>query len=102
MAKSGYQIFQDEAPTVAAAFNGLVPALIASSSLDGKTANLIYVAMKAATDDPGAVLAHVPMVKSRGANREEVRGAILLTLTVVGLKGVNACLAQTLDVYDRS
>jgi alkylhydroperoxidase/carboxymuconolactone decarboxylase family protein YurZ len=100
MAKSGFMVFQEEAPAQAAAFNGLVQALVASPGMDEKTKNLIYIAMKAATGDPGAVYAHVPMAKKLGATRDEIKTTILLTLSVVGLKAVNACLADALSIYD--
>ena len=35
------------------------------------------------------------------AQRDEIKTTILLTLSVVGLKGVNACLAEALEIYDR-
>ncbi|HZP21175.1 MAG TPA: carboxymuconolactone decarboxylase family protein [Bauldia sp.] len=75
-------------------------AVVASPGLDEKTKNLIYIAMKAATGDPGAVFAHVPMAKKLGATRDEIKTTILLTLSVVGLKAVNACLADGLAIYD--
>ena len=101
MKRSGFAAFQQEAPAVAAAFGGLVDALVASKGLDAKTKQLVYIAMKAAIGDPGAVFAHVPMAKKLGATRDEVKDTILLTLTVAGLRGVNTCLAEALDLYDR-
>jgi alkylhydroperoxidase/carboxymuconolactone decarboxylase family protein YurZ len=100
MAKSGFMVFQQEAPQAAGAFNGLVQALVAAPGLDEKTKHLIYIAMKAATGDPTAVVAHVPMAKRLGATRDEIMTTLLLTLTVAGLKGVNACLADALAFYD--
>ena len=41
------EVFQREAPDVAAAFNGLIQSLIASKGIDAKTRQLIYIAMKA-------------------------------------------------------
>jgi alkylhydroperoxidase/carboxymuconolactone decarboxylase family protein YurZ len=41
------ELFQKEAPEVAAAFNNLIMALVASKGLDQKTKQLIYIAMKA-------------------------------------------------------
>jgi len=41
------ELFQKEAPDVAAAFNNLIMALVASKGLDQKTKQLIYIAMKA-------------------------------------------------------
>lgn len=102
MSKSGYQIFQEESPEVAAAFNKLIEAVAKPSALDGKTKNLLYIAMKIVTDDVGAALVHVPFAKKLGASREEIRETVLLTLTVVGLKGVNVALAAALEAYDKA
>lgn len=71
------EIFQKEAPEVAAAFNGLIMSLVASKGLDAKTKQLIYIAMKASMGDEMAVRAHVPMAKAAGATKEEVVDAIL-------------------------
>jgi alkylhydroperoxidase/carboxymuconolactone decarboxylase family protein YurZ len=102
MDKSGYQIFQEQSPEVAAAFNNLVATLAKPSALDAKTKNLLYIAMKIVTSDEGAALAHVTIAKKLGATREEIRETILLTLTVVGLKGINTTLARALETYDKA
>ncbi|MDD1712631.1 MAG: carboxymuconolactone decarboxylase family protein [Methanoregulaceae archaeon] len=86
------EIFRKEAPEVAEAFNGLIKALVASRGLDQKTKQLIYIAMKAAMGDETAVRAHVPMAKQAGATKEEIVDAILMTLTVSGIRGVVLCL----------
>lgn len=101
MDKSGYQLFQDESPEVAAAFNKLIETLAKPSAIDAKTKHLIYIAMKIVTGDAGAAQAHVSFAKKLGATREEIREAVLLTITVVGLKGINTALAGMLETYDR-
>ncbi len=45
------ELFQREAPEVAAAFNNLIQALVASRGIDQKTKQLIYIAMKASIGD---------------------------------------------------
>jgi alkylhydroperoxidase/carboxymuconolactone decarboxylase family protein YurZ len=102
LSKSGYMIFQQESPEVAAAFNKLIETIAKPSTLDGKTKQLLYIAMKIVTDDIGAALAHVSFAKKAGASREELRETVLLTLTVVGLKGVNTALAAVLEAYDKA
>ncbi len=102
MEKSGFQIFQEESSKVAAAFNKLIETLAKPSALDGKTKNLIYIAMKIVTDDVGAALAHVAIAKKLGATKEEIRETILLTITVVGLKGINTTLVKALETYDKA
>ena len=102
MDKSGYQIFQEESPDVAAAFNNLIATLAKPSALDAKTKNLLYIAMKIVANDESAALAHVPFAKKLGATREEIRETIILTLTIVGLKGINTTLARALETYDKT
>jgi len=82
------EVFQNEAPEVAVAFNGLIQSLVKSKGLDPKTKQLIYIAMKASRGDPMAVKVHVPMAKAAGATREEVVDAILMPLTTSVSMGV--------------
>ncbi len=102
MSKSGYMTFQQESPEVAGAFNKLIEAIAKPSALDGKTKQLMYIAMKIVTDDVGAALAHVSFAKKMGATREEIRETALMTLTVVGLKGINTALVPLLEAYDKA
>ncbi|NLF87313.1 carboxymuconolactone decarboxylase family protein [Candidatus Bathyarchaeota archaeon] len=102
MSKSGYMVFQSDSPEIAGAFNKLIEAIAKPSALDGKTKQLLYIAMKIVTDDLGAALAHVMFAKKAGASREEIRETVLLTLTVVGLKGVNTALVPLIEAYDKA
>jgi len=95
-------VFANEAPAVATAFNNLVDALRQTNGLDEKTKHLIYIAMKAGTGDTTAVYYHVPMAKQLGATRDEIKDAILLTLTVYGLQPVASCLPLALQVVDKN
>jgi AhpD family alkylhydroperoxidase len=99
MTENPMEIFAREAPEVAAAFNGLIMAIAGSKGLDPKTKQLIYIAMKAASGDETAVKAHVPMAKEAGATRAEVVDAILMTLTVSGIRGVVSCLPGALRQF---
>jgi alkylhydroperoxidase/carboxymuconolactone decarboxylase family protein YurZ len=94
------ELFLREAPEVAEAFNNLITAVAGSQGLDAKTKQLIYIAMKASADDVAAVKAHIPMAKQMGATREEVVDAILLTLTVSGIRGVVSCLPEVVQQFD--
>lgn len=94
------EIFFNEAPEVAGAFNNLINELSSTKGLDSKTRQLIYIGMKAMQGDTGAVIAHTPMAKQAGASREELKDTVLLTLTVSGIKGVVTCLPAALDAYD--
>lgn len=99
-AMNPYQFYQREAPEAAAAFDGLIGALATPDGMDAKTMQLIYIGIKASQSDPGAVAAHVPMAKAAGATRAEIKGAILLTLTVSGVSGVLSCLQPSLNMYE--
>jgi len=94
------EVFQREAPEVAAAFNGLILSLVASKGIDPKTKQLIYIAMKASMGDTAAVKTHVPMAKAAGATKEEVVDAILMTLTVSGIRGVVTCLPDAVKQFE--
>lgn len=98
--RSPLEIFQAEAPDVAKAFDDLIKAIVASKGLDEKTKQLIYVAIKASNGDVTAVNAHVPMAKKLGATKEEVVDAILMTLTVSGIKGVMSCLPEAVKHFE--
>src|SRR5512138_878904 len=93
------EVFQKEAPEVAAAFYGLIRSLVASKENDHKDKQLIYIAMKASAGDIMAVRAHVPMAKAAGATKAEVVDAILMTLTVSGIRGVVTCLPEAVRQF---
>jgi AhpD family alkylhydroperoxidase len=101
MSENPMELFQREAPEVAKAFNGLIMSLVASEGLDQKTKQLIYIAMKAAMGDDTAVRAHLPMAKQAGATREEIVDAILMTLTVSGIRGVVRCLPDVVKFFEK-
>ena len=101
MQENPMDVFKREAPEVADAFNGLIMSLVASKGLDPKTKQLIYIAMKASTGDEMAVKAHVPMAIQAGATKEEVVDAILMTLTVSGIKGVVTCLPGAVKAFEK-
>jgi alkylhydroperoxidase/carboxymuconolactone decarboxylase family protein YurZ len=96
--KNSYQLFMEEAPEAASAFNGLIGSL-QNGGLDPKTMQLIYIGIKASQCGADAVAAHVPMAKRAGATWDEIKGAILLTLTVSGISGVLSCLAPAREAF---
>jgi alkylhydroperoxidase/carboxymuconolactone decarboxylase family protein YurZ len=100
MHENPMELFQREAPEVAKAYSGLIMSIVASKGLDPKTKQLVYIAMKAAMGDAQAVKAHLPMAKQAGATREEVVDAILMTLTVSGIRGVVTCLPDAVRFFD--
>ncbi len=100
--KNPLETFKQEDLEVQEAYAGLVNTLVDSKRLDPKTKHLVYIAMKVVADDANAIKFHVPMAKSVGATRDEIKEVILLSLTVVGLKGVTNYLPQALEIYDNS
>ena len=100
MPENPMEVFRREAPEVAKAFDGLIMTLVASKGLDQKTKQLIYIAMKAAMGDDTAVRAHLPMARQAGATKAEVVDAILMTLTVSGIRGVVHCLPDAVKAFE--
>ncbi len=98
--RNAFMAFREEAPQCAQAFDALIGAVCAESALDDRTRQLVYIGIKAALGDAGAVAAHAPMARQAGATREEVRGAVLMTLTTSGVAGVMHCLLPALEAYD--
>ena len=74
--KNPFEVFQSEAPQVAAAFDSLIGAISSQDGLDAKTRQPIYIGIKASQGDTGAVAAHVPMAKFHGATRDEILDTI--------------------------
>ncbi len=99
MAKNTMELFNEEAPEVAAAFNNLIMAVVKRPALDAKTKQLIYIAMKVAMGDDTAVNAHIPLARAAGASREEVIDAILMTVTVSGIRGVAHSLPDAVEQF---
>lgn len=96
------EIFQQEAPEVAKAFDGLIQSIIDSKGLDEKIKQLIYIAMKAAQGDETAVKFHVQTAIKLGATKREIVDAILITLTVSGIKGVVTCLPGAVKQFEEN
>lgn len=99
MDENPMELFRREAPEVAEAFSGLITSLVERKGLDDRTRQLIYIAMKAAAGDERAVRMHIPMAKAAGATKDEVVDAILMTLTVAGVRGVVTCLPEAVRQY---
>lgn len=94
--------FHDESPEVAEAFGGIIQALSNMKALEPKMKELIYIAIRASQGETSAVTAHVPIAKKAGATRDELKEAIVITITVCGIKGIASCLEAALNTYDNS
>jgi alkylhydroperoxidase/carboxymuconolactone decarboxylase family protein YurZ len=96
------ELLNEEVPDIAKSFFGLADNLTSNAGLDPKTFQLVYIAIKAAACQTGSVGAHAAFAKQAGATREEVRGAVLVSLMTNGVDGVAACLAAALNGYDNA
>lgn len=102
MNQNPMDVFQKESPEVAKAFDGLIDSLRGTKGLDDKTKQLVYIGLQASLGNSTAIYFHVPMARKAGATRDEVKDAILITLTICGLRGVTTCLPDALEIYDKS
>ena len=100
--KNLFEVWGQEAPETMKAFMGLSDALMGMGGLDAKTWQLIYIGIQASRNEVDSVCGHTMFAKQAGATREEVRDAILVSLMVSGIGGINACLARALDTYDNA
>ncbi|MCL1828482.1 MAG: carboxymuconolactone decarboxylase family protein [Oscillospiraceae bacterium] len=96
------ELMREETPEVNSAFRGLVTALEESGGLDSKTFQLVYLGIKASKGEVNSAAAHAGMAKKAGATREEVRGAVMISLMTDGVDGIASCLEAVLDSYDKT
>lgn len=100
MEQNPYELFQKECPEVAASFNDLIEAQKALPGLDGKTKQLINIAIQTANRNSKGVKMHAMMAKNEGASREEVVGAVVLNLHHSGFASVLECLPAAIDGFE--
>jgi len=100
--KHFFEVLAEETPGVNKAFFDLAGALEKDGGLDAKTFQLVYIAIKASVAETGAVAAHAAYAKKAGATREEVRGAVLVSLMTHGVSGISSSLIAALDAYDNA
>ena len=93
-----FALFMREAPAVAGAWGQVADAL-GRGALDGKTAELAYIAVLAATGNNAGIPFHVLSAKAHGASREEVLGAVLVGLPAAGAVVIGA-LPAAMEAYD--
>lgn len=94
-----FAMFMREAPAVAGAWRGVADALDGSGALDGKTAELAYIAVLAATGNSSGIPFHVLSAKAQGASRQEVLSAVLVGLPAAGAVAIGA-LPAAMEAYD--
>jgi alkylhydroperoxidase/carboxymuconolactone decarboxylase family protein YurZ len=84
------------------AFFDYAGAIQKTCGLDEKTFQLCNMAVQASRGGVGSVAAHAGFAKKAGATRQEVLGAVLVTLMTNGINGVNDCLAAAAEGYDNA
>ena len=96
------ELLAEEVPGINRSFFELADNLKNDAGLDEKTFQLVYIGIKAASGESGSVAAHAGYAKKAGASRNEVRGAVLISLMTNGVDGVASCLAAALNSYDNA
>jgi alkylhydroperoxidase/carboxymuconolactone decarboxylase family protein YurZ len=102
MAGNPFEVWGKESPGTMKAFFDFAGALQNNCGLDEKTFQLCYMAIQASRGGVGSVAAHAGFAKKAGATKQEVLGAVLVTLMTSGINGVNDCLAAAADGYDNA
>lgn len=94
-----FQTFIKEAPAHQNAWLDAVKHLGIASSLEAKTAALVYIGILAATRLDSGLSFHVAEAKAHGATREEIISAVLAGLPAVGNVVIQS-LPIALQAYD--
>jgi alkylhydroperoxidase/carboxymuconolactone decarboxylase family protein YurZ len=94
------ELFVKEFPQLSARFEDLVDAQRALPGLDGKTKQLINIAIQTSIRNPRGVRFHAMMARQAGASREETLGAVVMTLHLAGLAVVLDSLPAAVEGFD--
>lgn len=97
-----FEVWGKENPATMQAFFKFAGDLQSGCGLDEKTFQLIYMGIQASRGGVGSVSAHAGFAKKAGATKQEVLGAVLVTLMTSGINGVNDCLAAAAAGYDNA
>jgi AhpD family alkylhydroperoxidase len=100
--KTFFEILAEETPSVNKGFFDMAGAIAKDGGLDEKTFQLVYIGISAHKGNAGSVTAHAGYAKKAGATREEVRGAVLVSMMTTGVAGISTCLAAALEGYDKA
>ncbi len=94
--------WEKESPETLKAFIGMADTIRDHGGLDEKTFQLVYIGIQAGRSAVGSVAAHAAFAKKAGATREEVRGAVLVSLMTAGVNGVADCLIAAMESYNNA
>ncbi|NLM83948.1 MAG: carboxymuconolactone decarboxylase family protein [Clostridiales bacterium] len=97
-----FELWEKESPETYKAFFGLAGTLQKHAGLDEKTFQLVYLGIQAHRGAKDSVAAHAGFAKKAGATKEEVLGAVLVSLMTAGINGVSECLEAAANGYDNA
>jgi alkylhydroperoxidase/carboxymuconolactone decarboxylase family protein YurZ len=97
-----FELWGKESPDTMKAFMDFAGKIQDKCGLDEKTFQLVYMAIQASRGGVGSVAAHAGFAKKAGATKQEVIGAVLVSLMTSGINGVSDCLAAASQGYDNS
>ncbi|HXQ92704.1 MAG TPA: carboxymuconolactone decarboxylase family protein [Nitrososphaerales archaeon] len=100
MSQNPFDLFEKEFPEISEKYNALVDAQRNQKGLDGKTKQLINIAIQTAVRNPRGVKFHAMMAKDAGASREEVLGAVVMNLHLSGLSAVLDSIPSAIDGFE--
>ena len=97
---NGFNCFMNETGEIGKSYINMIMQQEKSSALDRKTHELAYISVLSATRIIGGLVYHVKSAKNLGASRDEVKSAVLVGLSAVGLIIIDP-LEAALEAYDK-
>jgi AhpD family alkylhydroperoxidase len=94
--------FQNDYPAVYDAYRKLGETVKAVGPLDKKTRELVRLAIAIGARHEGAVHSHTRRALEAGVSKEEIRHAVLLSVTTVGFPNMMAAMSWVDDVLNMS
>ena len=98
---SAYERFQQEYPTVWEAYDALGAAAHAAGPLDGRSRQLVKLALAVAIRSEGATHAHTRKCLEAGISAEEIRQVVLLSIPTIGYPAAMAAMTWVDDILRR-
>ena len=95
-----FETFMREHPDVAKAYNELNDATQHAGPLDAKTRALVKLGIAIGSRREGAVHSHVRKAIDAGAKPDEIRHAVILSLTTIGFPSMMAAFSWVNDILE--
>ena len=95
-----YSRFQENYAEVWRAYDGLGAAVHAAGPLDEKQRAMVKLGLAIGSQHEGAVHAHVRKALEAGLSPDEIRHAVLLSVTTLGFPAMMAALTWAEDVLE--